>query len=181
MRAAQHLALTQPVAQETLSTSFSTTFPLNRQAGTLILVGVKRPVTGRNALVEIEGEDYDGQSSAAKEDSGDTSMGQAISLNDGGSIFYNNVDFSDSGVDSVQLRVKTSSDSTLELHADTQAGPRVGTCSIPSTGNAWATQTCSLTPTRGVHNLYVIPGAAMHINWLKFHQAGAGVAGRSAY
>jgi len=175
MRAAQHLALAQPVAQQTVTTSFSTTFPLNRQAGTLILVGVKRPVTGRNALVELEGEDYDGQASAAKEDSGDTSMGQAISLNDGGSIFYNNVDFSDAGVDSVQLRVKTSGDTTLELHADTQTGPTLGTCSIPSTGGAWSTQTCSLTPTRGVHNLYVIPGAAMHINWLKFHQAGAGV------
>ena len=34
--------------------------------------GVNRPVTGRNALVEIEGEDYDGQSGVTKEDSNDS-------------------------------------------------------------------------------------------------------------
>ncbi len=174
MRAAQHLALAQPVATQTVNTSFSTTFTLNRQAGTLILVGVNRPVTGRNALVELEGEDYDGQSSAAKEDSGDTSMGQSISINSGGYIFYDNVDFSDTGVDSVQLRVMASSDTTLELHQDSQTGTLLGTCSVSSTGSSWATQTCSLSQTTGVHDLYVVPGAALHLNWMQFQQAAAG-------
>jgi xylan 1,4-beta-xylosidase len=174
MRAAQHLALAQPVAKQTVTTSFSTTFSLNKQAGTLILVGVNRPVTGRNALVELEGEDYDGQSSATKEDSGDTSMGQSISIDSGGYIFYYNVDFSDVGVDSVQFRVKTSSDTTLELHQDSQTGSQLGTCNISSTGSSWATQTCSLSQTNGVHDLYVIPGAALHLNWMQFQQATAG-------
>ena len=175
MRAAQHLALAQPVSTKIVTTTFSTTFALKRQAGSLILVGVNRPVTGRNALVEIEGEDYDGQSSAAKEDSADSStLGQSLSISSGGYSFYDNVDFTDAGVASVQLRVKAASAATLELHADTQTGPTVGTCSVASTGSAWATQTCALTQTTGVHNLYVVPSAAVHLNWMKFVPGGGG-------
>jgi hypothetical protein len=37
-------------------------------------------LNGRNAPVEIEGEYYDGQSGATKEDSSDTSLGQSISV-----------------------------------------------------------------------------------------------------
>ena len=80
MRKAQHLALAQPVSKMTVTTSFSTSFTLNKQGATLITLGLKRPLTGRNALVEIEGEDYDGQSGATKEDSNDTSLGQSISV-----------------------------------------------------------------------------------------------------
>ena len=47
MRKAQHLALAQPVAKKTVDTSFTTSFTLNRQGATLILVGLKRPLTGR--------------------------------------------------------------------------------------------------------------------------------------
>ena len=174
MRAAQHLALAQPVSKQTVDTSFSTTFTLKRQAGTLITVGTQRPVTGRNALVEIEGEDYDGQSSATKEDSGDTSMGQSLSIASSGYAFFDNVDFSDSGVSSVQLRVKAASATTLELHADSQTGATLGTCSVASTGTSWATQTCTLTQTTGVHNVYVVPSGAVHLNWMKFQQGGSG-------
>ena len=118
MRAAQHLSVAQQ-AKQTVTTSFSATFSLKKQAGTLFLVGVNRPVTGRNALVELEGEDYDGQSGATKEDSGDsTTLGQSISIASGGSIFYDNVDFSDSGVSSVDLRVKSTGATTVALYAD---------------------------------------------------------------
>jgi xylan 1,4-beta-xylosidase len=174
MRRAQHLALAQPVSKKTVDTSFSTTFSLNRQAGTLIILGTKRPVTGRDALVEMEGEDYDGQSGATKEDSGDTSMGQSISVNSGGSVFFDNVDFRDAGVGSVQLRVKASSATTLELHQDSQTGTLLGTCSVASTGSSWATQTCNLTQTAGVHNLYVVSGGSVHLNWMKFQAGGGG-------
>ena len=79
MKAAQHLALLQPVSTATLTTSYTTTFTINRQAGTLLILSVKRPVTGRDGLGTIEGEDYDGQSGATKEDSNDTDLGQSIS------------------------------------------------------------------------------------------------------
>ena len=46
----------------------------------------------------IEGEDYDGQSGATKEDSNDTDLGQSIAGNSGSYVFFDNVDFSDAGV-----------------------------------------------------------------------------------
>ncbi len=174
MRAAQHLALAQPVATQPVTTSFTTSLSLKRQAGALILVGLKRPVTGRNALVEIEGEDYDGQASATKEDSKDETLGQSLSIAKGGYAFFDNVDFSDGGVDSVQLRVKAADATTLELHADTQTGATIGSCNLTATGTAWATQTCALTPTKGVQTLYVVPSAPLHLNWLKFTPVGGG-------
>ena len=67
MRKAQHLALMEPVSKETLDTSYSATLSLPKQSASLIILGLKRPVTGRNALVDMEGEDYDGQSGVTKE------------------------------------------------------------------------------------------------------------------
>ena len=141
-----------------------------RQAGSLVILGVKRPVTGRNPFVEIEAEDYDGQSGATKQDSGDaTSLGQSVVGNSGSSVFFLSTDFSDSGVGAVQLRVNTSAPTTLELRADAQtAGTLLGTCQIPSTSGAWATQTCNLTPISGVHTLYVNFGGTVRLNHLKF-------------
>jgi xylan 1,4-beta-xylosidase len=177
MRAAQHLALMQPVAKKTVDTTFSTTFTLNRQAGTLIILGTKRPLTGRNALVEIEGEDYDGQSGATKKDNGDSTLGQSISASSGSYVYFENVDYTDSGVNAVQLRVKTASDTSLELHAESQTGTLLGKCTVSSTSNAWATQTCTLSSTvTGVAKLYAVFSGAIELNWLKF-QAGPVVSG----
>jgi len=169
MRTAQHLALAQPVSKKTVDTSFSTSFTLNRQGATLIILGLKRPLTGRNALVEIEGEDYDGQSGATKEDSNDTSLGQSISVTANGYVYFENVDYTDGGVASVQMRVKSQAAATVELHADSQTGALLGRCAVPSTSNAWATQTCTLDQTAtGVHRLYLVFGGAMHLNSVKF-------------
>ena len=178
MRKAQHLALAQPVSKKTVDTSFTTSFTLNKQGATLILVGLKRPLTGRNALVELEGEDYDGQSGATKEDSNDTSLGQAISVTANGSVYFENVDYTDAGVGSLQLRVKSQAAGTVELHADSQAGTLLGTCMVASTSNAWATQTCTLPQTvAGVARLYLVFGGAMHLNWLKFLPASTAATG----
>ena len=177
MRKAQHLALAQPVSRQVVDTSFSTSFTLNKQAGTLIILGRKRPLTGRNALVEIEAEDYDGQACATKEDSNDTSLGQSISVAGGGHVYFDNVDYTDDGVASVELRAKAQNDTTVELRADCPTGPLLGSCVVGSTANAWATQTCGLSwaPT-GVSRLYVLFGGAAHLNWLRF-QPGGGVDG----
>jgi xylan 1,4-beta-xylosidase len=172
MRKAQHLALVAPVSKKAVDTTFTTTFSLKRQAGSLILLGTKRPVTGRNALVEIEGEDYDGQSGVTKEDSGDETLGQSISVSSGGYVYFENVDYTDNGVDSLELRVKTAAATNVELHAETQTGALLGTCALASTSNAWATQTCELSQAAtGVSKLYVVFGGAAHLNWLKFTSA----------
>jgi MYXO-CTERM domain-containing protein len=173
MKAHQHLELAQPVSKTTLGTTYTASFTLNRQAGTLLILGVNRPVTGRNGLVEIEGEDYDGQSNATKEDSNDTGQGQSISLASGGSVFYNVVDFSDAGVGSVQLRVNAQSATTLTLRTDSQTGTVIATCNVAATGGSWATQTCALTPTTGVHTLYVTAAGAVRLNYMTFAAGGS--------
>ncbi|HEX7507972.1 MAG TPA: carbohydrate-binding protein, partial [Polyangia bacterium] len=190
MRKAQHLALLQPVSKKTVDTSFSTAFTINRQAGTLIILGLTRPLTGRNSLVEIEGEDYDGQSGASKEDSNDSTLGQSISATSGSYVYFENVDYTDNGVSSVQLRVKSQADTSVELHADSQTGTLLGKCTVTSTSNAWSTQTCTLAQAAtGVSRLYLVFGGAVHLNWLKFlpaspppgnGDASAGGAGGSA-
>jgi xylan 1,4-beta-xylosidase len=168
MKAQQHLALLQPVSKATVTTTWTTSFSIPRQAGSLIILGTKRPVTGRNAFVEIEGEDYDGQTGATKQDSGDTSLGQSIVGNSGAAVFYNVVDFSDTGVASVQLRVNTAAATTLVLRMDSATGTSLGTCQIASTSGMWATQTCNLTPATGVHQVHVSFGGTVRLNWLKF-------------
>jgi xylan 1,4-beta-xylosidase len=173
MKAHQGLELGAAVGKTTLGTTFTSTITMNRQSGTLLILGVNRPVTGRNGLVEIEGEDYDGQSNASKEESGDIGLGQSINVSSGGSVFFNNVDFSDAGVGSVQLRVNAASATTLTLRADTATGTVIGTCNVAATGGSWATQTCALTPTAGVHTLYATAAGALRLNYLKFLPGGS--------
>jgi beta-xylosidase len=169
MRAAQHLALVGKVGdKQSVTTSFTTTFSLAKQAGTLIILSTKRPVCGRDATVEIEGEDYDGQSGASKKDSGDsTTLGQMVSLGSGGYVYFENVDYGDAGVSSVSLRAKAGSDTTLELHQDTQTGTLLAKC--PVSGSSWSTSSCALSQgVSGVSKLYVVAGGAVDLNWLKF-------------
>jgi MYXO-CTERM domain-containing protein len=175
MKAAQHLALLQPVSKPTVTTTYTTTFTINRQGASLLILGVNRPVTGRNALVEMEGEDYDGQSGVTKEDSNDsTTLGQSITGGSGGYVFFDNVDFSDAGVGAVALRVNAASATTLELHSDSQTGTLLGKCSVAATGGSWATQSCTLTPITGVHTLYALFGGAARLNYMKFQPATGG-------
>ena len=177
MKAAQHLALLQPVSTTTLTTSYTTTFTINRQAGTLLILSVKRPVTGRDGLGTMEGEDYDGQSGATKEDSNDTDLGQSISVTSGGSIFYDVVDFSDAGVGSVQMRVNAVGRD--QPRVSRRFGHRHAARQVrgSATSGAWATQSCTLTPISGVHTLYVVFDGAAHLNWLLFQPASSSTTG----
>jgi MYXO-CTERM domain-containing protein len=173
MRKAQHLMPVEPITKTTFDASYTATFAIPKQGASMIILGVNRPLTGRNALVEIEGEDFDGQMGITKEDSGDTSMGQSISAAANGYAYFENVDYTDAGVDTVELRVKTAADTTVELHSETPTGALLGTCMLTSTSNAWATQSCKLAQAAtGVSKLYVVFGGAAHLNWLKFEGEG---------
>jgi xylan 1,4-beta-xylosidase len=181
LRAAQHLAAT--TVKKTVDTTFSTTVTMLKQSATLIILSTKRPLMGRDALTEIEGEDYDGTSGATRADSGDSStLGQAITFgSSGGNVFFRNVDFTDDGVTKVQLRVKSSADATLELHQGTATGTLMAKCSITNTSGAWATQSCDLSqPASGFSTenpLYVVASGAVQLNWLKFTGGGSSPTG----
>jgi xylan 1,4-beta-xylosidase len=186
MHAAQHLSVT--TAKKTLTdATFSTTVMMAKQSGLLLIVSTKRPLMGRDALVEIEGEDFDGQDKATKEDSGDSTLGQSISVSSGGYVYFENVDYTDDGVDSVQLRVKADADTTVELHQDKQDGTLLGKCAV-TTSSSWASQSCTLSQkVTGVSKLYLVFSGAAHLNWLKFQggssnpgSGGSGAGGSAA-
>ena len=107
MRQAQHLALLQPVSKATVSNTYTASFTMPRQAGSLLVVGLKRPLIGRNAFVEIEGEDYDGQSGTTKQSSDDTTAGQSIAGDSGSYVYFENVDFSDAAPPPSSARGRT--------------------------------------------------------------------------
>jgi xylan 1,4-beta-xylosidase len=174
MRQAQHLALVQPVSKATVSNTYSASFTMPRQAGSLLTVGLKRPLIGRNAFGEIEAEDYDGQSGATKESSNDTTLGQSIAGDRGSYVYFENVDFSGASASAVELRVAAQSDTTLELRGESQTGPLLGTCAVIATGGAWATQTCQLTATSGLGRLFVAFDGPVRLNWLKFQPVDGG-------
>ena len=110
-------------------------FTIPSRRGRCSSSGVNRPVTGRNGLVEIEGEDYDGQSGATKEDQ-QRHDARAVDRGQrsGSSVFFENVDFSDAGVGAVQLRVKAQSATTSSSCAPIrQTGTLLGTCAVAAT------------------------------------------------
>ena len=180
MRKAQHLMPVEPVAKKIMEATYTATFAVPKQGSAMIVIGLNRPLTGRDAKVEIEGEDYDGQSGVTKEESGDNTMGQSISVNANGWIYFENVDYTDQGVDNVDLRVKSAADTSVELRSESDTGTLLGKCALKSTSNAWATQTCKLSaPATGVSKLYVLFAGAAHLNWLKFAGAGNPGAGGS--
>jgi glucosylceramidase len=169
MHVAQHMTPVEPIAKQTFDASYTATFAIPKQGASMIILGRNRPLIGRDARVEIEGEDYDGQSGVTREDSGDTSMGQSISVAANGYVYFESVDYTDAGVGGLELRVKTAADTNVELRAESETGTLLGTCALTSTANAWATQSCDLTsPVTGVAKLYVVFGGAAHLNWLKF-------------
>jgi xylan 1,4-beta-xylosidase len=171
MRAAQHL-WASPVETTTLGTSYTTSFTMQRQSGTLLVLGLARPVTGRDGLAPIEGEDYDGQAGALKLDSTDSDLGQMVVLSGAGSLLYDVVDFGDAGVDAVDLRVQAPSATTVELHTDAADGPLVATCALDATTDrSWPTVSCPLAHTSGVHTLYLVFEGAANLNWLQFQRA----------
>jgi xylan 1,4-beta-xylosidase len=183
MRRAQHLALYEDVVKTTVDDSFSIHFSLPRQAASMILVGLQRPRIGRDAFTELEAEDYDGQSGVTREDGNDTGLGQSVSVERGSSLFFDPVDFSDTGAVAVQLRVKTEGDVALDLRATSPSGPLLGQCVVNGTGGGWVTRTCKLTRIpEGVGALHLVFGGRMHVNWLRFDRAemAAGGAGPSS-
>jgi len=168
MRAAQHLALAKPVTTMAGAATYSAALTVPKQGAAMIILGLKRPVTGRDGLADIEGEDYDGQSGVTKEDSKDTSMGQSIAATASSYVFFDNVDFSDAGADKVELRVNADAATAVEFHADTQTGTLIGKCNVTATSGSWATQSCTLTKTTGVHTVYAVFAGALRLNSLKF-------------
>ncbi len=97
--------------------------------------------------------------------------GQDLAFIDNGAYSaYKNLDLG--GAQSFAARVASGgSGGKIEIHADSQTGPLLGTCSVPVTGNyqTWATQTCPLSGASGTHDVYLVytgSGASLfNVQW----------------
>ncbi len=124
--------------------------------------------------LQIEAENYSSQSGIQVENcsEGGENIGY---IENGDYAVYNNVNFG-SGVIGFEARVASAdSGGNIELRLDSINGPLVGTCSVVGTGGwqTWATRTCSVSGTTGIHNLYLRftggSGYLFNVNWIKFN------------
>lgn len=103
------------------------------------------------------------------EASSDTGGGQDIGHASNGSyVMFKSVDLT--GATYASLRTANgSSNTTIELHADSATGPLLGTVAANATGGwqTWATSSANLTGASGVHDLYLVFRGSVNLNWVQ--------------
>ncbi len=95
-------------------------------------------------------------------------------INNGDFIKVAAVDF-ESGASSFEARVASNTmGGQIELRLDSEAGPLVGTCSVPGTGGwqQWITISCPVSGVEAIHDLFLVFRGGndylFNINWWKF-------------
>jgi len=145
-------------------------------------------IANLNPFLQTEAETIAWESGVQTEVTTDTGGGMDVtSINNGDYIKVKSVDFG-AGATSFDARVAASaSGGSIELHIESLTGTTIGTCAVASTGGAqtWATQTCTITGTTGVHDLFLKftgsgSGNLFTFNWWKFGGPGASGGGGGA-
>jgi len=144
-----------------------------------------QPLANLNPFLQTEAETIAWESGVQTEVSSDTGGGMDVtSINNGDYIKVKSVDFG-TGATSFDARVAASSGGgSIELHLESVSGTMIGACPVAATGGAqtWATQTCTVTSTTGVHDLFLKftgsgSGNLFTFNWWKFGGPGASSTG----
>jgi hypothetical protein len=168
---------------------------LRRRSSTIIsltavgaLVAALSGVTASNATaateVVVQAESYTANSGAQTEGVNDTGGGMDVGwLASGDWMSYPNVDLGASGSLTSKVRVASanSAGGTLELRADSLAGPVLGSYTVAGTGSwqTWVTQTLTTMPmVTGKHTVFVTlhspqPADFVNVNWFSFTDAGS--------
>ena len=147
--------------------------------------GGPKPLANLNPFAQVEAETIAWESGVQTEVTTDTGGGMDVtSINNGDYIKVKSVDFG-TGATSFNARVAASAaGGSIELHLESQTGTMIGSCAVAATGGAqtWATQTCMITSTTGVHDLFLKftgsgSGNLFTFNWWKFDGPGASSVG----
>ena len=95
-------------------------------------------------------------------------------IQNGSYLLYHTIDFTD--VTTFVARVASNTQGgQIQLRLDNPNGPLIGTASVSSTGGwwIWRTVTCSISPTNGIHDVYLVftggPGNLFNLEWLSFY------------
>jgi hypothetical protein len=139
-------------------------------------------IASLNPFMQTEAETIAWESGVQTEATNDTGGGMDVTAIDSGDyIKVRSIDFG-VGATSFDARVAATSGGSIELHLDSLSGTLIGTCAISGTGGAqtWATRSCSVTSTTGVHDLFLkFTGSGSNLfkfNWWRFGGPGAGSA-----
>lgn len=113
----------------------------------------------KNASNTIEAEDFDGFRKINVAQNADSSQGLMISnIKNGCFTFYAQVDFGSQPASWASFKVSQpltqSLQCSIEIHLDSLDGPTIGTAQIP-TSAGWKTISTSITPTSGIHTIYL--------------------------
>ena len=128
-----------------------------------------------SAYSKIEAENFDTSASITTPTSSDTGGGLCVSANvDSGWTQYYSVDFGSIGAISFSARVATGSGGKhIVVHDGSPTGTILGTLNMVTTGwSTYTTQTCSITLTTGVHDIYLVYTGGTSIclfNWFNFN------------
>jgi hypothetical protein len=138
-------------------------------------------IANLNPYLQTEAETIAWESGVQTEVTSDTGGGMDVtSINNGDYIKIRSIDFG-AGATSFDARVASdASGGNIELHLDSLTGTMIGTCAVSATGGAqtWATKSCSINSTTGVHDLFLTftgSGSAnlFNFNWWRFGGPGA--------
>jgi hypothetical protein len=94
-------------------------------------------------------------------------------ISNGSYTVYNQINLT--GVTSFDARVASDGNGgNIQVRLDSPTGTLVGSCTVPDTGGwqNWVTETCSVSPTSGFHNVYLVytggAGNLFNIEWFTF-------------
>lgn len=97
-------------------------------------------------------------------------------IQNGAYTVYNAIDMTGITGFSARVAAPSGSGGTINVHLDSPTGTLVGSCSVAPTGGwqTWTTDTCSITPTTGYHNIYLVytggGGYLLNLEWFAFSQ-----------
>ena len=129
-----------------------------------------------SAFSQIEAENYSSLSAdnIKKIDVNPSGYGLGY-INSGNFVVYNNVNFGSNGTSAFKAKVATQRNTTIEIRSGSSNGNLLGTLSVSSTGNfdTYQELSCNVDNITGIHNLYLVFGDAVNIDWFTFTQASA--------
>ena len=127
-------------------------------------------------VTPIPASSYSGSAGGVSTEDCSESGRDVASIQNGGYTVYDNIDLT--GMNSFVARVSSEgSGGNIEIHLDSATGPLLGTCAAPVTGSwkKWTTATCAITPTMGIHTIYLVytggGGSLFNLQWFAFKKA----------
>ena len=132
----------------------------------------------RDAYETIEAEDFDYLSGVIVEPSPDGTSNLG-GIQDGNYTAYYNIDFGDTGSESIDVRAASFSGGTIEVRQDGINGELIGTVEIPGTEdwNLYSTITTPVEKVTGLQNIYLVykgEDFILNLNRFKFNELDGG-------